>query len=58
MDKRASEEGGIDVIKTSGYGKVYMDQHKETLEIMMGHFKSHLTVLLTIRTFVKGMSTE
>jgi len=37
MEKRASEEGGIDVIKTSYYGKVYMDQCKEILEIMMGH---------------------
>jgi hypothetical protein len=28
MEKRASEEGGIDVTKTSDYEKVYMDQRK------------------------------
>jgi hypothetical protein len=37
MQKRASEEGCIDVIKTSDYGKVYVDQCKEILEVMMGH---------------------
>jgi hypothetical protein len=37
MEKRASEEGGTDVTKTLDYGKVYMDHHKKTLEIMMGH---------------------
>jgi hypothetical protein len=31
MEQKANEEGGIDVTKTSDYGKVYMDQHKETL---------------------------
>ncbi len=36
MEKRASEKGGLDVNKTSNYGKVYMDQRKETLEVMMG----------------------
>jgi len=36
MKKRANEEGGNDVTKTSDYGKVYMDQRKETLEVMMG----------------------
>ncbi len=36
MGKRASEEGDINVIKTLDYGKVYMDHHKETLEVMMG----------------------
>jgi len=36
MEKRASEEGGTDVVKTLDYGKVYMDQRKETLEVMMG----------------------
>ncbi len=36
MEKRASEKGGIDVTKTSYYGKVYVDQCKETLEVMMG----------------------
>jgi hypothetical protein len=36
MEKRASEEGGTDDVKTSDYGKVYMDQRKETLEVMMG----------------------
>jgi hypothetical protein len=35
MEKRASEEGGNDVTRTSDYGKVYMDQRKETLEVMM-----------------------
>jgi hypothetical protein len=35
MEKRASEEGGINVIKTLDYGKVYMDHHKKTLEVMM-----------------------
>jgi hypothetical protein len=37
MEKRASEKGGIDVNKTSNYGKVYMDQRKEILGVMMGH---------------------
>ncbi len=37
MEKRASEEGGIDATKTLDYGRVCMDQHKETLEVMMGH---------------------
>jgi hypothetical protein len=36
MKKRANEKGGNDVTKTSDYGKVYMDQRKETLEVMMG----------------------
>ncbi len=36
MEKRASEEGGTNVTKTSYYGKVYMDRCKETLEVMMG----------------------
>jgi hypothetical protein len=35
MEKRASE-GGFNLAKTSDYGKVYMDQRKETLEVMMG----------------------
>jgi hypothetical protein len=35
MEKRASEEGGINVIKTLDYGKVYMDHHIKTLEVMM-----------------------
>jgi hypothetical protein len=35
-EKKASEEGGTNVIKTSNYEKVYMDQRKETLEVMMG----------------------
>jgi len=39
MEKRASEEGCINVIKTSNYGKVYVDQHEETLEVMMGHVR-------------------
>jgi hypothetical protein len=30
--EKISNEGGIDVTKTSYYGKVYMDQHKETLD--------------------------
>jgi hypothetical protein len=57
MEKRASEKGGINVIKTSIYGKVYMDQRKKTLEVMMGRFNNHLKVLLIIMTFVSGMST-
>jgi hypothetical protein len=57
MEKKASEEGGIDVIKTLHYGKVYMDQRKETLEVMMGRFNSHFKVLLIIMTFASGMST-
>jgi hypothetical protein len=36
MEKRAIEEGGTNVAKTSNYEKVYMDQRKETLEVMMG----------------------
>jgi hypothetical protein len=36
MEKRANEEGGINVTKTLDYGKVYMDQRKKTLEVMMG----------------------
>ncbi len=36
MEKRANEEGGTNVTKTLDYGKVYMDQCKETLEVMMG----------------------
>jgi hypothetical protein len=36
MEKKANEEGGIDATKTSDYGKVYMDQHIKTLEVMMG----------------------
>jgi len=55
MEKRASEKGGIDVTKTSDYGKVYMDQCKKTLEVMMGCFNNHLKVLLIIRTFASGM---
>lgn len=34
MAKRASEDNGY-VTKTLDYGKVYMDQHKETLETMI-----------------------
>jgi len=37
MEKRASEEDDTNVAKTSNYGKVYMDQHIKTLEVMMGH---------------------
>ncbi len=36
MENKASEEGGIDVTKTSDYEKVYMDQCKETLEVITG----------------------
>jgi hypothetical protein len=36
MEKRANEEGGIDVTKTSDYEKVYMDQRKKTLEVITG----------------------
>jgi hypothetical protein len=36
MEKRANEKGGTNFIKTLDYGKVYMDQCKETLEVMMG----------------------
>jgi hypothetical protein len=35
VEKKASEEGGIDVTKTLDYGKMYMDHHKKTLEVMM-----------------------
>jgi hypothetical protein len=34
MAKRASEDNGY-VTKTLDYGKVYMDQHKETLEAII-----------------------
>ncbi len=36
MGKRANEEGGIDVTRISDYEKVYMDQRKETLEVITG----------------------
>jgi len=35
MEKRASEEGGNDFTITLDYGKVYMDHHKETSEVMV-----------------------
>jgi hypothetical protein len=35
MEKIASEENGH-ITKTLNYGNMYMDQHKETLETMMG----------------------
>ncbi len=57
MEKRASEEGGVSVIKTLDYRKVYMDHHKETLEVMMGRVQNHLLVLLIITTFAGGMNT-
>ncbi len=36
MAKRASEKNGY-IIGTLDDGNLYMDQHKETLEAMMGH---------------------
>ncbi len=36
MAKRAIEKNGY-IIGTLDYGNLYMDQHKETLEAMMGH---------------------
>ncbi len=36
MAKRAREKNGY-IIRTLDLGNLYMDQHKETLEAMMGH---------------------
>jgi hypothetical protein len=40
MAKRTSENNGY-ATKTLDYGKVYMDQHKETLEAMIVVFNNH-----------------